>query len=110
MKKIQAVIAIALSVIALNMTFTNFIKGSGTPEASVREEKVLPVIGRVTSTFDGFGVEIGFLVKDGQDLKVLRYDKGSIADNPAYQPKYLNVTKRSDGSILMDSLQVESFN
>lgn len=108
MKKIQTVIAIALSVIALNMTYANFSKGpaKSVPVAADNEEKVLPVIGRVSIAFDGLGTEVGFLVQDGQNLKLIPFDQGSLASNPAYQPKYLKVTRFADGHVVMDSLQV----
>ena len=112
MKKIQAVIAIALWVIALNMTYSNFNKGPVTsvPVVVDSEEKVLPVIGRVSVAFDGLGAEVGFLVQDGQNLKLLPFDQGSLASNPAYQPKYLKVTRFADGHVVMDSLQVAKIN
>lgn len=101
--------AIAMVVIALNMTYSNMRSADPKPAPVTSEEKVLPVVGRVSVAFDGMGADIGFLVQDGPNLQVVRYDEGSMAANRAYQPKLLQVTKFSDGRVMMDSLQLEKF-
>lgn len=102
------VIAIALVAIAANMTYSNARKPATEPVKA--EERVVQVIGRVSSVFDGIGVTTGFLAKDGDKLVIVRYDMGSMADNEAYQPKYLNVVKMADGQIVLDNITVEKFN
>lgn len=105
----SAVIALALVVIAANMTYSNIPKTVEKSSASL-EEKILPVIGRASITFDGLGVTTGFLVKDGEDLKIARYDAGSMAANENYQPKYLTMIKCSNGQTVYNPLHVDKFN
>jgi hypothetical protein len=114
MKNISnAVIALALVVIAANMTYSNLrapvnaqIKG----ERVKAEQKVVRVVGRVSSVFDGFGTEVGFLVKDGDKLEIARYDKGSLADQAGWKPQYINVVTYADGQTVLDPITVEPFN
>lgn len=108
-KIVDVVMALALVVIAANMTYSN--KHSQAPEQPKQqiEEKIFPVIGRVTWVFDGVGATAGFLVKDGESLKVVSYDQGSRAADPAYQPKYLSVITFTNGNTVCDPITVEEF-
>jgi hypothetical protein len=91
-----------LTVIAGNMTYSN-LKQPAQEQVKQMDEKVLPVIGRLSMTFDGRGVDVGFLVRDGETLKIIRVDKGSMMDNKAFKPKYLTVCTHNDGSTTLDS-------
>ena len=108
------IIAVALVVIALNMTWTNFSNEAKVPqksESSVAKEKVLQVVGRTTMTFDGIGATTGFLVKDGENLRIVHYDQGSHFANPLFQPKYLIAMKfAEDKPEVYDSMSVEATN
>lgn len=96
MQKItNVVIAVALVVIAANSVLTSLKKQpeSAPPQT---EERVVQVLGRVSSVFDGMGVEIGFLVKDGDDLKIVKtWDLEGQAKE--FKPQYLRVTKMGGG-------------
>jgi hypothetical protein len=78
-------------------------------ESVAIEEKVLPVIGRVTLVFDGQGATMGLLVKDGDDLKILHYDQSSSAANTDFQPKYVSYVKFTNGNVAWNPLTVEVF-
>jgi len=108
-KLTSAVIAVALIVIAVNMTYSNIPKTAEKAPADI-EEKVLPVMGRVTFPFDGYGATVGFLVKDGDSYNILRYDEGSMADNDAFQPKYVTYAKFSNGKVAWNPVTVQKFN
>lgn len=108
MNRISAtIIALALVVIALNMTYLNFETIPESPKNV--EEKVLPVIGRVSLVFDGLGTTVGFLVKDGENFKIATYDEGSMAANEAFQPKYMAMVKFTDGKIAYQPIVVDTF-
>ena len=114
MKNISnAVIALALIVIACNMTYSNLrtpVNVLAKVEQVKAEQKVVRVLGRVNSVFDGMGVEVGFLVKDGDKLAIVRYDQGSMAAQPGYKPEYVNVVTYADGRTDLDPITVELFN
>jgi hypothetical protein len=103
------VVSVALVVIAINMTYSNFPKTVEKQDQGI-EEKVYPVIGRVTFTLDGFGTSVGFLIKEGDEYKIARYDQGTMAANEGYQPKFLTMVKFGNGKVVYNPLQVEKFN
>ena len=103
------IVAAALVAIALNMTYSNLHQQPTQTSALVREEKVLPVIGRVTTSFDGFGAHVGFLARDGNNLTLVHFDPGSMADNSAFEPKYIVVTTLNNGQTVLDPVTVEQF-
>jgi len=100
------IIAVALVIIALNMTYSNFHKPAEKPSVEL-EQKVLPVIGRAWSTFDEFGIS-SFLVKDGDELKLVPYEKAMVG-NTELQPKFMTMVKFSNGKIAWSPLTVEPF-
>jgi len=108
-KLFDFVVSIALVVIAINMTYSNFPKTAEKQDQGI-EEKVSPVIGRATFTFDGLGASVGFLIKEGDEYKIARYDQGSSAANDGYQPKFLTMVKLTNGKVVYNPLQVEKFN
>jgi hypothetical protein len=113
MKNIVA--TIVLVVIAINLTYTNItnleasINASAKQEAKV-ENKVVKVLGRVSSVFDGLGAENGFLVKNGDKMEIIHCDQGSMASQPGWKPQYLNVVTFADGRTVMNPVTVETFN
>jgi len=113
MKHISNVIgAIALVVIAGNMTFNNVRSAKETVTKPAPTTKVVEVVGRAWHTFDGFGHIAGFLAKDGDNLVIVPYDKGSMASSPAWQPKFVTIYDHTgDGkSLVIDPITVEPFN
>jgi hypothetical protein len=109
MKIIGTVIAIALVVIATNLTIMNKTAHAPAPQAKV-EERVVEVIGRVDTVFDGLGVDTGFLVRDGNKLSIVHYDQGSLAAQKGYEPKYLVVVKfPGEDKPLINNITVEQF-
>ncbi|PJE74064.1 MAG: hypothetical protein COV01_03120 [Candidatus Taylorbacteria bacterium CG10_big_fil_rev_8_21_14_0_10_41_48] len=107
---ISSVIALALSVIAINMTYSNIHSTTTSIKNEVKmEQKVVRVVGRVTSVFDGLGADVGFLVKDGDKMSIARYDKGSMADMSDWRPEYVNMITFSDGRTVMDPITVQAF-
>jgi hypothetical protein len=102
-------ISLALIVIAVNMTYSNVTAASPKSPANT-EGKVLQVIGRAYVTFDGFGANTGFLVKDGDNFRVLHYDEGSVAANEMFQPKYVSVFQTRNGQVSWAPVSVEGFN
>lgn len=104
----SAVIAVTLVVVAANMTYSNFHEGVCEPVKT--EEKVLQVLGRVSSVFDGFSASVGFLVKDGENLKIVRYDDDSaVYRDEQYQPRYMHLVKWPNGKTLIDPITVDTF-
>lgn len=100
--------AIALAIIAVNMTISNMRQPAAVvPEPSKPEEKVVQVVGRVTSVFDGLGAETGFLVKDGNELRVVPCDPGSLMSQKGFQPEYLTVMKWTNGQTSLNALTVD---
>lgn len=111
-KNSNIIIALALIAIALNMTYTNFRMPVSVPsidQQAKAAQKVVRVIGRATSVFDGLGSEIGFLVMDGDKMTIARYDAGSMASQPGYKPQYINVVTYADGRTELDPITVEPF-
>lgn len=91
MKNLLRIIAVALVIIAGNLTYTTITNNhSESVEISAREE-VVEVVGRYNVVFDGLGKEIGFLVKSSKGMEVIPYDEGSMAANKGWEPKYLQV-------------------
>ena len=112
-KNSNIIITLALVVIAINMTYSNLRTPASIPvktEQVKAEQKVVRVLGRVSSVFDGFGTEVGFLVKDGDKLTIARYDKGSMADLPGYKPQFINVVTYANGQTVLDPITVDQFN
>ncbi|MFZ4500525.1 MAG: hypothetical protein ACOYMZ_03485 [Minisyncoccia bacterium] len=92
MKALLGIIAVALLIIAGNLTYTNVTNNQlKTTDTSAREE-VVEVVGRYTTVFDGLGKEIGFLVKSSKGMEIIHYDEGSMAANKGWEPKYLQVS------------------
>ena len=114
MKNISSLfIALALIVIAINMTYSNLHTPNKVLVKSEQvkvEQRVVRVLGRVNSVFDGIGTEVGFLVKDGDKLSIAHYDKGSMADQPGYKPQYVNIVKFANGKTILDPITVDPFN
>jgi hypothetical protein len=106
-KTASFVIALASVVIALNMTYSNFHTADQKPPENM-EERVLPVVGRAWTTFDGMGATVGFLVKDGENFKIVPYDSGSMADNPAFLPKYVTTVRYANGQTLVHAITVDT--
>lgn len=94
MKGILSVIAIALVVIAANLTYGTFIKSKEqNQKETIRpfaKEEVVKVLGKYEVQFDGFGATTGFLVEAKHGLDVIPFDKGSMAGASA-SPEYLSV-------------------
>lgn len=92
--------SLALAVIAVNLTIMNMSRTATEPPPTKSKAKVVEVIGRVTPLFTGLD-STGFLVRDGNELRVVRYDKGSMASQEAYKPSYLQVVEFTDGRLEM---------
>lgn len=106
-KSASFVIALASVVIALNMTYSNLHKTLQEPPENTGE-KVLSVVGRAWTTFDGFGATMGFLVRDGENFKIVPYDSGSMADNPAFLPKYVSTVRYANGQTVVYPITVDT--
>jgi hypothetical protein len=109
-------ITIALIVIALNMTYSTIFgqksvtqSQSTVTQTAQTEDRVLPVVGRASINFDGLGSSVGFVVRDGENFRIVRYDKGSMMDNESFKPKYLTVSGNGK-NLVLDSVTVEAFN
>ena len=112
MKFINGIIALALIAIAINMTYMTYStthKMVSRP-SNIGEERIAQVIGRVTLPFDGLGVSLGFLVKDGDNLRIIRYDKGSMADISGFEPKFVRTTMLDNGQTVFDPIIIQPFN
>lgn len=107
-KSYLAVIALALIIIAGNMTYTNINSPAATTTSAESNEKVLPVVGRVWVTLDNLA-SAGFLLKDGNHLKIARYDAGSMAANDAFQPKYMTEVRHSNGQVTYNPIMVDQW-
>lgn len=106
---LTAVIAVALVIIALNMTVQSFRSTSSAPTVtavaqSQKDERIvstiLPVVMRASTDYDALGSgTTGFVVQDGASLSFVRCDQGSrLGSMPT--PKYLIRTVRgSDESV-----------
>jgi hypothetical protein len=114
-KILSFVATLALVVIAINLTYSNTVTighqavVSNTAAPAKAEERVFPVLGRVTVTFDGYGSAVGFAVKDGDSMRVLRYDLGSMAANSGFQPQYAMSTVGADGKTYWSYVLVDKF-
>lgn len=108
-KFIGSIIALALLIIAGNMTYTNIPKPAEQPKVEL-VEKVLPVLGRVHVTFDGMGSTVGFLAQDGDQFKILHYGPGSNYDNADFKPKFVTYVEMSKGKVAWNPVTVEQFN
>jgi hypothetical protein len=81
-----------------------------TVETPKADKVLLPVISRINinvSSSKGTETKMGFIVEDGEDLRVLCYEKGSVADDPAFQPTNISVTKSPDGKITWNPIRVD---
>lgn len=107
-----AVIAIALSLIAINMTYANFAGQKVEETAKIQApepEEILKIVGRATDVFDGIGVESGFVATDGVRLRLVPYDRGSMAATPGWKPQYIKLVKY-DGQTIVAPVTVDQFN
>ncbi len=81
--KTTNVIALALVVIAANLTISTFrsSKSGITQQPLVVKYSVVKVIEKAATDYDGMGAgSYGFVVKDGEQLGFVEYDKGSMFD------------------------------
>lgn len=108
-KFVSAVIAVALVVIAINMTHSNMSEPAAQKTSlEMPKEKVMQVIGRICSDFTGItGGAVGFLATDGTNFKVLPYDERSMAANEAFRPKYVTTAEFENGKIAWSPITVE---
>lgn len=90
MKKLLFVIALALIVISVNMSYQTFTSKGTDEKHSFAKEQVVKVLGKYEVQFDGMGAETGFLVETKDGLEVVPFDKGSLAGT-ATAPEYLSV-------------------
>lgn len=82
-------IAVHLAVIEKTLVEANQIKPS---------EEVVSIVGKCDIAFDGNGATVGFIVKNGEKMELVRFDVASpFAKTDA--PKYLLRTKYADGKI-----------
>ena len=97
MKKILSIIAVAVVVIAVNLTYTNFSQEKSVSPTELAkkvfaQEQVVKVVGKSFIQFDGLESEIGFLVETvNSGLQVIPIDEGSMAsvmDSPPYLKVY----------------------
>lgn len=89
----QGVIAAALVAIALNMSIANIAASKPEPKATFTPiHKIVPVVGKYSSRSGS----PGFVVQDGQELRVVRYDYGSMFDRMA-MPKYISIEIHVEG-------------
>lgn len=94
MKGILSVIAIALVVIAANLTYQTVTTSKAQAQKETirpfAQEQVVKVLGKYEVQFDGLGATTGFLVESKEGLYVVPFDKGSMAGASA-SPEYLSV-------------------
>ena len=90
MKKSLFVIAFALVAIAANMTYQTFTSKQKDENRPFAEEKVVKVLGKYETQFDGLAAETGFLVQTNEGLTVVPFDKGSMA-GAMVAPEYISV-------------------
>ena len=104
MKKLQCVLAtfatLSLIVIAVNLTIMTSKTLSPSTTAKLlpveTPDNVMEVISKVSVDFDGFGADVGYLVKDGNRLTVAHVGSGSMLDRMV-APKYLTKVMYSNG-------------
>lgn len=83
----QGVMAAALVAIAVNISIVNIApQKSEAKPAFVPIHKVVPVVGKYSSRSGS----PGFVVQDGNELRVVNYDSGSMFDRMA-MPKYISI-------------------
>jgi hypothetical protein len=103
------VIAFCLVVIAFNTSGTAVGQRAEETVAKVQEqEEILRVVGRVTDVFDGIGTASGFLATDGVRLRLVPYDRGSMAAGSGWKPEFIKLVKY-DGRTIIGPVTVESF-
>lgn len=101
MQKTKIITTLALVAIAINMTYSNFRTAAGNSSAIAIaeeqsrkplevEEKVLPVLGQAWVTFDGFGSKLGYMVKDGENLKIVRPNKVLAIETAEWKPRFFS--------------------
>lgn len=95
MDAFKVVNALAMSVIALNLSYST-LNHTAAPKPTTAVEKVLPVVGRA---FSGSDATTGFLVKDGNDYKIVRYDSGSVFSNEAFRPTHISEVTLPNGTV-----------
>jgi len=78
----------------------------GKSSSITQEEKVLEVVNKCCTDYDALGAgSIGFTVKDGNELKFVSCDSGSMLDRMP-MPKYLKAVKFGDGKVCYIPLNV----
>lgn len=101
MKISLSIIALAIVVIATNLTYETLNSKQKDESHPFAKEKVVKVVGKYETQFDGLGVQTGFLVQTNDGLDVVPFDKGSMAGSMA-APEYISVywPKDSDRPIV----------
>jgi hypothetical protein len=97
MKKVLSIIALALIIIAGNLTYTNFSQEKSVSPNEIAkkvfaQEQVVKVVGKSFLQFDGLESEMGFLVETANNgFHTIPIDEGSMAsvmDSPPYLKVY----------------------
>lgn len=88
MKTILSIIALALIVIAGNLTIQTL---NSDPVESYDTDTVVKVLGKYTEYFDGLSIQPGYLVETKYGLDIIPFDEGSLAKESMPAPKFISV-------------------